>query len=354
MHHRGRAALAVAVLLGVVLPGVAHADPMADARRWYQKGRCREALRALAAAERNPALEEDLRVEVYGMQATCLVALQKTAERDEALDRLVRLRPLHELDAALTPPDVRAALASRRAAWQQREGVTVESVTLAPPAVNVTLRGQLTRANTVELFLRPTGSGAFTRVSAAVKQHVLQVGVTDTALWEAAGRAGGMEWVAEVWDASRVPVARLGDAVHPPVATVTAQMVAPPEPVAPPAPEPPPPPTRPKRTFRPVTEKPRAEPEGDGAPLMAAGGSGLALGSVALVLAGALALAGVAVVVVPVLVAVPTPLLPNSVKSALFLTGGTVLGTAAVVAVLVSVVLVVAGAVGLGVGVWRR
>jgi hypothetical protein len=209
-------------------PPLAHAaDALGDARAWYQKGRCKEAVRLLATAERDPSLGDDARVDVYVLQAACAVALQKPAERDEALDKLVRLRPLHELDAVVASPDVRTALEARRSAWQTREGLVVAQVTLEPPAVRVVLEGTLSRAQRVEVYVRPAGTVALQRVSGEVKGNEARVTVSDAAVWEAAAQAGALELVTEVRDAANIPVARLGDAVHPMSTALTVGMLEP-------------------------------------------------------------------------------------------------------------------------------
>lgn len=209
-------------------PPLAHAaDALGDARAWYQKGRCKEAVRLLATAERDPSLGDDARVDVYVLQAACAVALQKPAERDEALDKLVRLRPLHELDAVVASPDVRTALEARRSAWQAREGLVVAQVTLEPPAVRVVLEGTLSRAQRVDVYVRPAGTVALQRVSGEVKGNEARVTVSDAAVWEAAAQAGALELVAEVRDAANIPVARLGDAVHPTSTPLTVAMLEP-------------------------------------------------------------------------------------------------------------------------------
>ncbi len=198
----------------------------AQARSWYEKGRFKEALKVLETRERDPSLSDEERVEIYVLRAAAHAALGKTADRDAALDTLVKLRPLYELDPVVSHPEMRAALEARRTAWVTSEGLSVVDVAVAPPQVRVKLEGNLTRAKDVELFARPKGEVALLRLKVPVEGSGATFTLGEARVWEAAAAAGGLEVVAEVKDLNGIALARLGDAVTPRLIPVTAEQAA--------------------------------------------------------------------------------------------------------------------------------
>jgi hypothetical protein len=116
------------------------------------------------------------------------------------------------------------------------------------------------------------------------------------------------------------------------------------------------PPPRARRAVRQQAQDKEASEGGgpSGIPLLALGGAS-GLGSVVtVILAGALGVLGLVVLVVPVLVAIPAPLMPIAVKSVLIQSASGTLGFFSVVFLAVSVVLLVGGVLGAGVGLWLR
>jgi hypothetical protein len=104
------AALAVSILLGSVLPSPA--QTLDRARALYAGAEYSEALAELVRLE--DSVEPPAIREVLEYHALCLLALGRTAETEQAVQRLVLADPSYELNEVDSPPQLRAIFSSVR------------------------------------------------------------------------------------------------------------------------------------------------------------------------------------------------------------------------------------------------
>jgi len=247
---------AAALLVGLALlpaPALAAVPELEQGRVAYARGGFSAALALLGQAERSPDMTEEELVELYWLRGASQFRLGRNADSAVSFDALLSLRPLYAPNAADTAPDLRASLVKRAVAYQRLHGITLSNPAVRDAQMTCTLEGPgRAKAATLVVFARPAGQRFYARFSQSVADAPSVV-MRDPALWQAVD--GALEMVLEAQNASGVPLARLGDALHPVALTVTPQQrdaalvalqpertvevrvpLAPPPAVAPPAP----------------------------------------------------------------------------------------------------------------------
>lgn len=225
MVGRNRAVLVACALL---VPALALAHPEVDAaQRSYEDGAFASALARLGAAEKDPALTRPELVKLRWLKGACLFAMGRRAKAEAAFDELVSLEPLFEPGPADASPPMRAALGRRRATWREAHGVELADAALEPGAVvTVQLAGHVEDVASLVIYARAHGDIPYQPFRLNAGGTSVRGQIPDVALWERAGKSGGMDLVLEARNAAYAAVARRGTATEPLRLAVPADVAA--------------------------------------------------------------------------------------------------------------------------------
>jgi hypothetical protein len=185
------------------------------------KGDVHTALKKFDEAERSGTATDDELAAIYWHRAHCFHALDKKREAAAALDALVSLRPLYAPDFTEVPPDFRALFMLSVRTWKEKQGPVIRAPELAESVVTIPLEGHTATAARVILLVRAKGQAAYAEVPLNIEQNRATGTLRSRELWQALQTSGQLEVVVEARNSQGVPVALLGDPLHPLEVTVT-------------------------------------------------------------------------------------------------------------------------------------